>query len=134
MSVLTSILTDLIHFTKIILVCEMFFMFNKREFKNKKVSILLAIAVVVFVSAIMHFCKNPIFNMIIYCVFNVGMFLFLYQEKTSRIITSIIWVVFILALLDIMSGVLVKMQHYLFEFEQNDFDNIIASIISLIFV
>lgn len=134
MALLISILTDVIHILKFFLLSSSFFMFQKRKNKYKILKLIEVLSLIIIFSILIYYCKNPILSMLLYCIFTVGLMVYVYKEKVVIITLSVIWMIFVLGMLDIMSDIFVKMLFNLLGNTNVGFHETIASSISLIFV
>lgn len=107
MSLFTCILADVIHIVKVLVLCDMFFSFRRRDIWHNGV-LLAAMGIVMSgVSAFIHLYDNDIIEMLIYVVAVTLLIFLLYREQLKRVLISVLWMIYTLAMIDIMVGVLV---------------------------
>ncbi len=134
MSLFSYVLTDVIHLIKIVILCDLFFMFERRNDKNRKLIFVSDILIMLVVSLSIYFYENKLVGIFIYvaaiiiCVFG------LYKEKLLGIVFSSIWIIAIMSMLDIMSTVLVDTIGDFLGFSNDDMTRVLAGIVSLVFV
>lgn len=132
MTLMIFMITDVIHFIKIAILCEMVFRFNKRKKINDKVIFLAGIITVSIISVCACDYKYALF-----LLYMLLIFLWMrisYTEKVLTIGISSIWIVFMMSILDIMTTVLFDTIANIVGINLGDFNRIGASIISLILV
>lgn len=129
-----SAIKDILHITKIILICICFFRFNKLEATNKVVKYCVVAISTVLVSLLIFYFLNPIFDFILNYIYIVAILFFLYDENRLTLSISGIWIVFLTATFDSMSLVMVENFLAIIGCYNNIFNGIMASLISLIFV
>lgn len=131
MSLFIAILTDLCHFLKIIMAMNLFGNFEKRD--NKYKGILIAV-IIVLASGIIFFDKKMEVGPIIYFVTTYAVFRIWYVEKRKLLFLFSIWIPFMMSMIDTMFLILVKFLFGLLPISFKSFEELMASVLSLIFI
>ena len=127
-------LTDILHFVKILIICSMFFRFQKREFKyNIIIPMFVGIALVV-ASVLIFILQKDFLETLLYVLFIMVLVYLIYEEKIQSIVAITLWVICASSLIDILNIVLVNVFLKLVNLNWDNFANLIASCISLIFI
>lgn len=134
MPLLIAVLGDIIHLAKIILICSLFFKFNRRNGRYQQIRISVVALAMIVISVCINKSNNEILNTIIYAISIIILICSLYKEKISRIIPFSIWIIFIVSILDIMSQLLIDSICIISKLDFKGFDKLYASILSLVFV
>ena len=134
MSLFIYVLADVIHFTKILLVCNMFFAFRRREFSHNKVMLVFAGSVMAAVSAFIYIYDNHIAEMVIYVIAMLLLIYMLYREKIQSVVLVVIWMISAIAMIDIMIAVLFDISMDLLSINGELISNLVVSVISLMIV
>ena len=108
MSLLFYLLTDIIHFVKMVLVEELFFRFPNRNSKYKIIIYILIIIGIIANSIGSYLIDNTAIRLVMYISTVVSLSLVLYRDKIYRLVLSAIWIMFVSSLFDVMSTVLVS--------------------------
>ncbi len=126
------VIADILHVMKMIMICDLFFMFEKQK-KENIVSVILW-CLVVLGSVVIYGSDNGIFNLLIY-FFTVYLLLkHIYKEKNTSIIIVILWMAFIVSLLDEISLVCVDLIGKLTKINCSEYRAVLASVITLIVI
>ncbi len=134
MDFFVCILTDIVHFFTILIVCKLFFSFQRRDDRNSKLMWFVAPFGVSVISVTIYFLENHIIESLIYVVSIVIICYMLYSEKIYTIFIVILWTLFALSVVDIMASFLVKSSFLLFGMDKVIITNFVASAITVIFV
>ena len=127
-------LTDILHFVKILIICSMIFRFQKREFKyNIIIPMFVGIALVV-ASVLIFILQKDFLETLLYVLFIMVLVYLIYEEKIQSIVAITLWVICASSLIDILNIVLVNVFLKLVNLNWDNFANLIASCISLIFI
>ena len=103
-----SILVDVIHFLTIVIACEMFFAFDKREFKCKWLVLSLDSVVVPILSIFIHSNNNDFVETVIYFQVVILLLYVAYRESLYTIVITAIGIIFALSLIEMMAVALVN--------------------------
>ena len=134
MNVAGVVLTDLIHLFKIFIVFKCFFKFNVRSGERKKLRLLVIAFVMLITSVFININDNEVFNSIVYTISIIAFVGSVFSGKITRIILSTLWVIITLSVMDIMFKVFVNMIILLAKLTIMDYVDLIASILSMIFI
>lgn len=127
-------LTDINHFIAILVMCNMFFSFKRREVEHKRWMLVLAIFAIVVTSVSIYVYDNYIVESLIYVMVIVGIVYILYKEKLYQAFVVTVGIIFALSMIDIMTSILVDIIMELFNINGEAISNLIASFISLALV
>ncbi len=131
MSLLIAILTDLCHFIKIVMAMNLFGNFEKRDAKCKSI---LAAVIIVLASGIIYFDEKMKVGAIVYFVTTYVVFRIWYAEKRKLLLLFSIWIPFMMSMIDTMFLILVKLFLGLLPFDIKSFEELMASVLSLMFI
>ena len=101
-----NVLADIIHLLKIIVLCDMFFAFQRRQLKHNRLYVSVAIVIMSVLSLLIHVFDNDEVETCIYIVTIVLMLCMLYREKVHSVIVVTLWSILALSLIDTMTLVL----------------------------
>lgn len=127
-------LTDILHFVKILIICSMFFRFQKREFKYNIIITMLVCVTLVATSVLIFILHKDLLETLLYVLFIMVLVYLIYEEKIQSIVAITLWVICASSLIDILNIVLVNVFLKLVNLNWDNFANLIASCISLIFI
>ncbi len=127
-------LTDILHFVKILIICSMFFRFQKREFKYNIIITMLVCVTLVATSVLIFILQKDFLETLLYILLIVSLVYLIYEEKIQSIVAITLWVICASSLIDILNIVLVNVFLKLVNLNWDNFANLIASCISLIFI
>ena len=102
MELFVCVLTDIIHFVKIIIICSMFFFLRRREWGHNRLILPSVGAIAVAMSSVIYFIENPIIDVFIYIMSIIMLMIMLYEEKMYRIIIITLWLLFALSMIALM--------------------------------
>ena len=128
------VIADLLHFSKLILLCDMFFMFRKRATKYAMIILFLELIFISSISIITFENDNDFFVMIVSEISIIILLCVIYREKIVKMIVSCIWITLILSMLDSMSAVLFKISTNLAGLNCDRISNVGVVTISLVFI
>ncbi len=134
MSIIVNVLADIIHLMQIIVMCDTFFVFKRRESRNSKLFIMIAGFIMGIVSLIINVYDNHFIETAIYIVTIILLIYMLYREKLRSAIIVSAWMIFALSMLYAMSTVLFDMFLDMFNINGDIIYKLGISIISLILV
>ena len=134
MELLSYVITDIIHFLKILQLCDIFFVFKRRECKYNKVILFVAAIVMAVISVGIYMFNNDFIEMIAYVLIIMILVCTIYKEKITSLIVSAIWIIFAISLLDSLSSVLFDIVSNILDVRCDSICNVGASTISLAFV
>ena len=105
MDIVISVFLDLLQITKFFILCDYFLVLHKRKSGYKKQIIYV---VTVMVSIVLYMCaSNSTVTVLLYLLFVFGVYVFIYNEKTIKMLLVSLWSNLIIAILDEISKVIV---------------------------
>lgn len=125
------VLTESLHLFKILVLCNLIFMFQKRA--NKAVMALSIIAMLVL-SLMLHFFAGEITTFVVYVIALYVFLCVIYDEKLWELIIFSTWILFLISMLDLMSTQLINVLFDLFRYNNQNVEEFIASFISLLII
>lgn len=131
MELFVHVLTDYIHFAKLIVLCNMFFVLQKRKVQHSRLMVLLVGLMITATSVFIFYSDNDFIEILIYAIVIYGMAFLLYNEKIYHIIISVTGIIFASSMIDEMSIILVDILMQLFNMKDIGVDNLISSFISI---
>ena len=134
MALFVHILGDIFHFSKILLVCTMFFTFRRREIRYNGIVWFIVMCVMTVVSGGIYIYDNHIIETIVYILITILMLYLLFEEKLCTIILVVLWIVSTLSMIDTMTAVLFDISMELINCDGEFISNIVVSLFSLILV
>lgn len=105
MELLLNILSDLVHILKFLVICDSFFVLKKCKRRIDKYIVVLA---TIIVSVFLFNSNSTVLKMIEYCVFLILLIFVIYNESKLKLSIVTFWIVFLVALLDRMSEILIN--------------------------
>ncbi len=134
MTILLSVITDIIHLFKMVIIYDKLLGFNKRKFKYQNILKAMIILFCCLVSVYMVLGENIIIKVIAYITIITSLFLCTYKSKFSTIVVSTLWLLVVTSLFDNISQILVKIIYSLLHLPTNNFESVFASLLSLLFI
>ncbi len=134
MSLFVCLLTDISIFIQMVILCDMFFVFQKREEKNNKKRLVIAGLIMSMVSLIIYICRDYVIETVIYIMLITLLLCMLYSEKFTNIALVSTWLIFALSMLYTMTEILIKISMDLMNITGEDIVGIATAITSLILV
>lgn len=138
MELFLYILADIVHYFNVLLVCGIFFSFQKRYLGDNRLCnelpLILTTAVVGALSAFIFMFDNDFIEMVTYIIvmiISVGIF---YREKLSRLIVMTLWIIFALSMFDALVYILCDIILRLIFGYVLYFSHLITSILSFVMV
>ena len=131
MNLFIAILTDFSHFIKIIMAMNLFGNFEERINKYK---IILIATIIALASGIIYFDEKMKIGSIVYFVTTYAVFIIWYAEKRKLLLLFSIWIPFMMSMIDTMFLILVKLFWGLLPFGIKSFEELMASVLSLMFI
>lgn len=131
MNLFIAILTDFSHFIKIIMAMNLFGNFEERINKYK---IILIATIIALASGIIYFDEKMKIGSIVYFVTTYAVFRIWYAEKRKLLLLFSIWIPFMMSMIDTMFLILVKLFLGLLPFGIKSFEELMASVLSLMFI
>ncbi len=104
MFICANLLLDMIHWSKFIILSELFFSFSRKIFTKKSI---LSVIIAVLASITVIFIPIPIVSVLIYVTAVWGIFILIYDEKKGILMLAGIWSMFVTSLLDEMAYALI---------------------------
>lgn len=134
MTLFLCVLADVIHFTKILVTCNMFFSFRMRETEHKKLKLIIAGLVVGGMSAIINSYNHEIVETFIY-IFTIMILVFiLYKETIYSTVITTMWIMVALSMIDTMTFILYDITMEIFNVNGEPVSKLIVALISLVMV
>ena len=131
MGAIIYILTDALHLLKIVLLCDLIFMFHR---KNKKSIIIFSTVVMLMLSLMLYMYNDEkvafILSVISLCLFICA----IHDEKKYELFFYGLWIVFLISLLDLLFTELINALFSLLNQNNKQIEELIASAVSLIFI
>ena len=134
MQLLFCVLGDMIHLVKILVLCNVFFVFRKRVLPYRPLVMAGMCLVMCGASTIIYFCDKYILETFVYVSLIILMICILYKEKILRVAITTIWMIFILYMMDAMTAVLFDISMQLIRVDGELFVGFAAEILSLLVV
>ena len=131
MNLFIAILTDFSHFIKIIMAMNLFGNFEERINKYK---IILIATIIALASGIIYFDEKMKIGSIVYFITTYAVFRMWYAEKRKLLLLFSIWIPFMMSMIDTMFLILVKFFLGLLPFDIKSFEELMASVLSLMFI
>lgn len=135
MELFICVLADLLHLVKVILLCDMFYVLQKRgNSRYHRLMLLSAVIVIVVSSVIFTVSNHPLIETFAYIIIIFIIINFLYSEKIFQVIIFSLGVVFSLSMIDTMTFILVDIIIELVGIKKAIVFDLIAPLISLIMI
>lgn len=131
MELFVCVLTDIIHFVKIIIICSMFFFLRRREWGHNRLILPSVGAIAVAMSSVIYFIENPIIDVFIYIMSIIMLMIMLYEEKMYRIIIITLWLLFALSMIHMMTYIMIDIVMELINRNGEMISKLISSFVSL---
>lgn len=125
------VLADIIHMVKILLTCNVFFLFRKREFRRYGCALMIAGAIMGTMSAIIYIYDNHIIETILYVITIILLLVMLYREKIGNIIIVTFCMLIALSMIDTMAFFLFDIVTELININGENVSNLVVSLIAL---
>ena len=100
MELFVHVLTDYIHFAKLIVLCNMFFVLRKRKVQHSGLLVLFVGLIITATSVFIFYSENDFIEIILYALVILGMSCLLYNEKIYHTIVVIMGIVFASSMID----------------------------------
>ena len=134
MSLFCSVIADIMHVIKIILICNMFFLLKKRC-KEKNVIFLVSGMIFIIMASVYIYCSNNTeIGLLLYIVTLYFFLVCIYECKKGKLFIIMLWILLISSLLDNMSLEIVEVIYMCMDLGNGPFMSIWQSSISLIFI
>ena len=131
MQLLFSVMGDMVHLVKILVLCNVFFVFEKRVFLHRKLVMAGVGLIMCAASAIKYICGEDILEKFVYITLIILMIYLLYKEKILRVVTTTIWMIIALTMLNDMTAVLFDISMQLLGVEGEMASDFAAEVLSL---
>lgn len=128
------VLADIIHMAKILLTCNMFFSFKKREFRKYGCALMFAGAIMGVMSAVIYIYDNHVVETILYVITIILLLVMLYREKISSIIIVTFCMLIALSMIDTMTFILFDILTELLNINGDNVSNLVVSLITLVLI
>ncbi len=138
MELFLYILADILHYFNVLLVCGIFFSFQRRRLGEhwlcKKLPLILTTAVVSVLSAIIFVYDNDLVELISYIVVIIILVGVLYKEKLKSLIVVTLWILFAISMLDALIYILCDIILRLISCYSLYVSNLVVSVLSLVMI
>ncbi len=125
------VLTDALHLLKIIILCDLIFMFRKR--KRKYVTV-VSTAVMLILSLLLHIYNNDMISFVSFLITLCLYICLIYDEKIYELIISSIWIIFLTSMLDLLFTEMVTVLFDMLKLTNQRVGELTASAVSLLFI
>lgn len=125
------VLTDALHLLKIIILCDLIFMFRKR--KRKYVTV-VSTAVMLILSLLLHIYNNDMISFVSFFITLCLYICLIYDEKIYELIISSIWIIFLTSMLDLLFTEMVTVLFDMLKLANQRVGELTASAVSLLFI
>lgn len=125
------ILTDALHLLKIIILCDLIFMFRKR--KRKYITVVSTVVMLIF-SLLLHIYNNDVITFASFFMALCLYICFIYDEKIYELIISGIWIIFLTSMLDLLFTEMVTVLFDMLKYSNERVGELTASAVSLLFM
>lgn len=98
-----SILVDVIHFLTILVACNMFFAFDKRDFERKWLVLALDGIVVPTLSIFIYIYNNDFVETVVYILTIILLLYIFYKEALHTLVITVMWMIFALSMIEMMA-------------------------------
>lgn len=134
MSISCYIIADIIHYIKILILCNMLLKFEPRKRGCREIVVLIGAVLMVLSSVATYVCSNALIVLLI-SVLSLSIILCaIYKETESTMIISAVWITFSMSLIDTMSSILMDVIVDLLKIDNQNVSRIGFAIISLVFI
>lgn len=134
MSLFVYVSADIIHLVKIVLLCDIFFEFQRREIWNNKLFWGCISFFLIILSTLICIYDNESVETLAYIAAIIILLIILYNEKVVNVVIASTWIIFVLAMIDTMIMVMYNIAIDLLELDGARVANVIVSILSLLLV
>lgn len=134
MSLFFCMLADILHLLKILMFCDMFFSFRKRQIEHKAIFWAAVGIIMSGVSAFIYLYDNDDLELGVYILTLVIFFCLLYRGSRKRIVVTVLWIAWVCSLLDTTVGVLVEIAMSLLGIDGVLYINLSVAIVSLVLI
>lgn len=128
------VLADIIHVINVIVLCNMFFVLQKRKMRNNSLMLMTVSLMTVIASVFIYIYDNDIIETIIYMAVIIVSILILYNEKIYRVFTLSFAIILILTMIDIMTSIMFDILMEVFCVRGETISTLITSLITLIII
>lgn len=129
-----NVLADVIHLLKIVVLCDLFFLFQRRDPEHKGIYLGIASVVVSAISLCIHIFDYEVIELFVYIIAIILILYVLYREKATSVVFVAIWSVVALSLIDTMISAMLKKIIALCNIDEAMFLNFLVAVISLALV
>ena len=130
MGLFLYVVADTIHFITILFICNFFFSFELKKVKYNRLRMLGVFSLIIVISTFFYYFDNSIVKPCIYVMGLVFCGYLLFKEKLYRIAIVIIWTLFALSVVDIMTSVIFRITMLLFNVNADVISNLATAIIA----
>ncbi len=134
MNLLFCVLGDIVHLIKILVLCNVFFVFRKREFNHKRLVMAGMGLIMSGASMVIYVCDEDILETFLYVFLVILLIYTLYKENIFRIVITTIWMIIMLSMIDTMTTILYDITMELIHVNGEVVSNLAVACISLMLV
>lgn len=134
MSLFVHVLADIIHLFNLIVLCDMFFVFRRRDTKYNKLFWPIAVITVYITSVFIYLCDMDIVEAFTYVIIMVAVAYIRYKEEILRVFIVVIWMMLVLSMMDTMIAVLFNMFEDILRINGEHVNSLCSSAILLILI
>ena len=134
MNLLVCVLGDIVHLIKILVLCNVFFVFRKRTFPHKRLVMVGMGLIMSGASMAIYICDEDILETFLYAFLVILLIYTLYKENIFRIVITTIWMIIALSMIDTMTAILYDLTMELIHINGEVVSNLAVAIISLVLV
>lgn len=134
MGLFLCVLTDIIHLLTILLMCQTFFSFHRREFKHKRKILILLCFILVVLSIFIYLYDNDIIEMITYITTMILMVFILYKERVYSIVIVTMWMLFAISVVNLLTTILVEIFVQFYDLNDASVIDLVATSVSCILI
>ena len=131
MGVAIFIFTDFVHLLKIMFLCDLIFMFQR---KNKKSIIIFSIGAMLILSRLLYMCNHERTVFFLYAIALCLFICVIHNEKKNKLIFCGLWIVFLMSMLDLLSTELIRVVFDLLNLGNKNIEELLAATVSLFFI
>lgn len=125
------VLTDALHLLKIVILCDLIFMFRKRK---AKYIIVVSTNGMLILSLLLHIYNDDIISFVSFFIALCIYICLIFDEKTYELIISGVWIIFLTSMLDLLFTEMVTVLFDMLKVTNEPLGELTASAVSLLFV
>lgn len=129
-----GILVDIIHFLTILIACDMFFAYKKRECVHKALMLILNCLIVTGMSVFIYIYNDHTLELLLYILTIILLLYINYVEPLHIIAVTAIWILFAISMINTMVAVLFDMFMKILGINADILSNLLVTIISIVLI